>query len=311
MCAAVKEAAVQRRHNLYRDSIVLSNSDPSLHLLGESPSIDWAGEYGAAQEETDGTGEDGEGQNEESQKTRRMKQVVSMIQVEGSTLPSNIESCIEVPGVKDIPEENGEEGSTEISENPPDLSNGSVSKEVQPKPEEQHKGDVTLKAETTKESVEAMEEKREDIQPEVEGQTPSTQEVVEETLQPPPPPSEEIPTIATGMSPEGPAEETADFPPPPHNDSGFQSPTSEEAEEAPSSAVPQQDEEPPEKSAAAADPETTTTEWWSSSVLLILHQVPHQSQAKQSRLSMTELLSACCVFLERSFILWCHIFSSD
>uniref|UniRef100_A0A672Z1M8 Niban-like protein 1 n=1 Tax=Sphaeramia orbicularis TaxID=375764 RepID=A0A672Z1M8_9TELE len=90
---AVKEAAVQRRHNLYRDSIVLSNSDPSLHLLGENPSIDWAGEYKGEKEEVDGAGDDGG----ESQKTRRMKQVVSMIQVEGApTLPS--ESCVEVPG---------------------------------------------------------------------------------------------------------------------------------------------------------------------------------------------------------------------
>uniref|UniRef100_A0A667XMT6 Niban apoptosis regulator 2b n=1 Tax=Myripristis murdjan TaxID=586833 RepID=A0A667XMT6_9TELE len=102
---AVKEAAVQRRHNLYRDSIVLTNSDPNLHLLGENPSIDWAGEYGAP-EEADGAEEDGE--SEESQKRRRMKQVVSMIQVEGSpVLPG--ESCMEVPGVDGIPEEDGEE----------------------------------------------------------------------------------------------------------------------------------------------------------------------------------------------------------
>ncbi|XP_010123619.1 PREDICTED: niban-like protein 1, partial [Chlamydotis macqueenii] len=31
---AVKEAAVQRKHNLYRDSMVMHNSDPNLHLLG-------------------------------------------------------------------------------------------------------------------------------------------------------------------------------------------------------------------------------------------------------------------------------------
>ncbi|CAF90771.1 unnamed protein product, partial [Tetraodon nigroviridis] len=37
---AVKEAAVQRRHNLYRDSLVLTNSDPNLQLLGESNSLD-------------------------------------------------------------------------------------------------------------------------------------------------------------------------------------------------------------------------------------------------------------------------------
>ncbi|XP_067294993.1 protein Niban 2b [Pseudorasbora parva] len=101
---AVKEAAVQRRHNLYRDSIVLTNSDPNLHLLGENPPIDWAEEYGGGQEEVGGehTGDP------EAQKRRRMKQVVSMIQLEGtaSVLPN--ESCLEVPTVDDIPEEETE-----------------------------------------------------------------------------------------------------------------------------------------------------------------------------------------------------------
>ncbi|KAF4074291.1 hypothetical protein AMELA_G00237830 [Ameiurus melas] len=102
---AVKEAAVQRKHNLYRDSIVLTNSDPNLHLLGENPSIDWAGEYGEKQE-VDGEHED-EGDTA-AQKRRRMKQVVSMIQVDGpnTTLPN--ESCLEVPSVHNIPEEQGE-----------------------------------------------------------------------------------------------------------------------------------------------------------------------------------------------------------
>uniref|UniRef100_A0AAV2MPU7 Niban 1/2/3 domain-containing protein n=1 Tax=Knipowitschia caucasica TaxID=637954 RepID=A0AAV2MPU7_KNICA len=103
---AVKEAAIQRRHNLYRDSIVLSNSDPSLHLLGENPSIDWAEEYGAeAKEETKFDATNGV-DNGKTHRTRRMKQVVSMIQVEGS--PIIPDSCLEVPGVEDIPEE--EEG---------------------------------------------------------------------------------------------------------------------------------------------------------------------------------------------------------
>ncbi|CAK6978995.1 protein Niban 2-like [Scomber scombrus] len=157
---AVKEAAVQRRHNLYRDSIVLSNSDPSLQLLGESPSIDWAGEYGGAQEEeADAAGEDTEGdaqgEDGESQKRRRMKQVVSMIQVEDSpVLPS--ESCVEVAGINDIPEEGSDEEKEEEeelspdqnespcpkpTENPPDLSSSSVLKAeeaipVEAKPEE-------------------------------------------------------------------------------------------------------------------------------------------------------------------------------
>lgn len=100
---AVKEAAVQRRHNLYRDSIVLTNSDPNLHLLGEN-TIDWAEEYGGDLEEVDGE----RAGDPEAQKRRRMKQVVSMIQIEGnaSVLPN--ESCLEVPSVDHIPEEETE-----------------------------------------------------------------------------------------------------------------------------------------------------------------------------------------------------------
>ncbi|XP_041957650.1 protein Niban 2b [Alosa sapidissima] len=103
---AVKEAAVQRRHNLYRDSIVLTNSDPNLHLLSENPQIDWAGEYGTEKGDGDGAEQDAENNDmdddPEVQKRRRMKQVVSMIQVEDCGLP---ESCLEIPGVEDIPEE--------------------------------------------------------------------------------------------------------------------------------------------------------------------------------------------------------------
>ncbi|XP_062398627.1 protein Niban 2b [Sardina pilchardus] len=103
---AVKEAAVQRRHNLYRDSIVLTNSDPNLHLLSENPPIDWAGEYGTEEGDEDGAEQDAENNevddDPEVQKRRRMKQVVSMIQVDGCGLP---ESCVEMPGVEDIPEE--------------------------------------------------------------------------------------------------------------------------------------------------------------------------------------------------------------
>uniref|UniRef100_A0A8C2BEJ4 Niban apoptosis regulator 2a n=1 Tax=Cyprinus carpio TaxID=7962 RepID=A0A8C2BEJ4_CYPCA len=90
---AVKEAAVQRRHNLYRDSMVLTNSDPNLHLLGED-TIDWAGQFGGVKGETQG----GEVTN------RKRKQIVSMIQLDGVPLP--YESCQEVPGVDGIPEEN-------------------------------------------------------------------------------------------------------------------------------------------------------------------------------------------------------------
>ncbi len=100
----MKEAAVQRRHNLYRDSIVLTNSDPNLHLLGENFPIDWAEEYGGGLEEVD---EEHAG-DPEVQKRRRMKQVVSMIHIEGSASVLPNESCLEVPSVDNIPEEETE-----------------------------------------------------------------------------------------------------------------------------------------------------------------------------------------------------------
>ncbi|XP_076016104.1 protein Niban 2a [Genypterus blacodes] len=94
---AVKEAAVQRRHNLYRDSIILTNSDPNLHLLGENPAVDWASKFGS--DESDGT----EGGGAQGDTTKRRRQVVSMIQLDG--LPLSYESFMEVPGVELIPEE--------------------------------------------------------------------------------------------------------------------------------------------------------------------------------------------------------------
>nr|XP_006006203.1 PREDICTED: niban-like protein 1 [Latimeria chalumnae] len=89
---AVKEAAVQRKHNLFRDSIVMTNSDPNLHLLGEGPSIDWGNEYNSNQ--TDST--------LGNEKRRRMRQVVSFIRDEG---PLPYESCLEVPTEEGIQEE--------------------------------------------------------------------------------------------------------------------------------------------------------------------------------------------------------------
>ncbi|XP_077478867.1 protein Niban 2a [Stigmatopora argus] len=93
---AVKEAAVQRKHNLYRDSIVMTNSDPNLHLLGETPPVDWATKFGNG--EAEGPSGDGEGGS-----GKRRKQVVSMIQLDGVPIP--YESCMEIPGVELIPEE--------------------------------------------------------------------------------------------------------------------------------------------------------------------------------------------------------------
>ncbi|KAA0719886.1 Niban-like protein 1 [Triplophysa tibetana] len=104
---AVKEAAVQRRHNLYRDSMVLTNSDQNLHLLGDD-TIDWAGQFGGVKGERQG----GEAGN------RRRKQIVSMIHLEGMP-PLPYESCLEVPGVDNIPEEN--EGQDVLSKKPESL----------------------------------------------------------------------------------------------------------------------------------------------------------------------------------------------
>ncbi|XP_041753235.2 protein Niban 2b [Coregonus clupeaformis] len=118
---AVKEAAVQRRHNLYRDSIVLTSSDPNLHLLGDNPAIDWAGEYGTGPEEgpeaVDGE-ETGDNTGGAAQRRRRMKQVVSIIQLDGSPILAN-ESCLDVPGVDSIPEETaGEDQDTDAPSSP-------------------------------------------------------------------------------------------------------------------------------------------------------------------------------------------------
>ncbi|XP_078498129.1 protein Niban 2 [Lissotriton helveticus] len=90
---AVKEAAVQRKHNLYRDSIVLHNSDPNLHLLGEGTHIDWSEEYGGGEPDKAAPIE----------KPRRLRQVVSLIHEDENTLP--YESCMEVPTHEDIREE--------------------------------------------------------------------------------------------------------------------------------------------------------------------------------------------------------------
>ncbi|OXB80683.1 UNVERIFIED_CONTAM: hypothetical protein H355_005612, partial [Colinus virginianus] len=73
---AVKEAAVQRKHNLYRDSMVMHNSDPNLHLLGEGSPIDWGEEHGGQPEAEPA-----------SDKRRRAKQVVSVIQDDEGALP--------------------------------------------------------------------------------------------------------------------------------------------------------------------------------------------------------------------------------
>lgn len=107
----MKEAAVQRRHNLYRDSLVLTNSDPNLQLLGESQSVEWSSKFG---------GEGPEGEVKEESSSRRRKQVVSMIQLDGIPLP--YESCLEVPGVELIPEEDVDMTEGQDHDQEPNLS---------------------------------------------------------------------------------------------------------------------------------------------------------------------------------------------
>ncbi|KAM4697126.1 protein Niban 2-like [Rhinophrynus dorsalis] len=88
---AVKDAATQRKHNLFRDSMVMHNSDPNLHLLGEGPPIDWSEEYANP--------------NESSSENRhaRLHQVVSIIQEDEG--PELVESCQETPSHEGIQEE--------------------------------------------------------------------------------------------------------------------------------------------------------------------------------------------------------------
>lgn len=111
---AVKEAAVQRKHNLYRDSMVMHNSDPNLHLLAEGTPIDWGEEYG------DGGGSGGSSGNSgdpspsvpeaatTSEKQRRAKQVVSMVHDEAGLpfeagpevlSPASLDSVTELRGL--------------------------------------------------------------------------------------------------------------------------------------------------------------------------------------------------------------------
>ncbi|XP_068104385.1 protein Niban 2 [Hyperolius riggenbachi] len=87
---AVKDAATQRKHNLFRDSMVMHNSDPNLHLLGEGPPIDWTEEYPNNTEPTEG-------------RHGRARQVVSLIQED--EVPEFVESCQEAPANANIPEE--------------------------------------------------------------------------------------------------------------------------------------------------------------------------------------------------------------
>ncbi|XP_027889806.1 protein Niban 2b [Xiphophorus couchianus] len=211
---AVKEAAVQRRHNLYRDSIVLSNSDPSLQLLGESPSIDWAEKYGGKQEEGEELEEvsEGVGESSESQRIRRVKQVVSMIQVEGSS-----ELFRDTPTIDVILEENdgaGEEkadgeatiqSSSPVTESQLDSTNGSALKK-EANPEELNKEKDPVKVDSVVEDASGNVEKEqgENLQPVVKEQ-PSPDKQSEE-MQEPSLCSEEILADGTKTTPENPSD---------------------------------------------------------------------------------------------------------
>lgn len=72
---------MQRKHNLYRDSMVMHNSDPNLHLLGEGIPIDWGEEY-SGQPEAEPAAD----------KRRRAKQVVSVIQDDEGVLPYKVDA---------------------------------------------------------------------------------------------------------------------------------------------------------------------------------------------------------------------------
>lgn len=133
---AVKEAAVQRKHNLYRDSMVMHNSDPNLHLLAEGTPIDWGEEYG------DGGGSGGSSGNSgdpspsvpeaatTSEKQRRAKQVVSMVHDEAGLpfeagpevlSPASLDSVTELRGLlaQDLRAESPPAGRTPAQRGPP------------------------------------------------------------------------------------------------------------------------------------------------------------------------------------------------
>uniref|UniRef100_G1S6Q5 Protein Niban 2 n=1 Tax=Nomascus leucogenys TaxID=61853 RepID=G1S6Q5_NOMLE len=95
---AVKEAAVQRKHNLYRDSMVMHNSDPNLHCWRGAPST--GGEKysnrraGAASLSSQQPRKQPPSRN----KRRRAKQVVSVASPE-SPPPASPDSVTEIRGL--------------------------------------------------------------------------------------------------------------------------------------------------------------------------------------------------------------------
>ncbi|KAK7896587.1 hypothetical protein WMY93_021912 [Mugilogobius chulae] len=105
--SVVKEAAVQRKHNLYRDSLVMTNSDLNLNLLleGEDNPVDWSSKFSSEEpppaepsESESTTSPRLRPSNKGSKSYKDRTQVVSMIQLDG-------DPCLNVPGVEIIPEE--------------------------------------------------------------------------------------------------------------------------------------------------------------------------------------------------------------
>ncbi|KAJ8379687.1 hypothetical protein SKAU_G00004650 [Synaphobranchus kaupii] len=238
---AVKEAAVQRRHNLYRDSIVLTNSDPNLHLLGDKSPIDWAAQYGGEGTEEEEEGGEDNAEGGQTQKRRRVKQVVSMIQLDGAPLLPH-ESCLEVPGVDGIPEE--AEGAS-APDAPPALTNGTAVPEgaedkatppIVAEEQSQASAETAPEEAGSEPPVEnsAIQEIENAVQGEESGQlSESTEKDVAKTTAPKQ--EEEIPSTEPAESsselPPEPAQHDTNSVPNQHDDSGFQSPTSEAAEE--------------------------------------------------------------------------------
>ncbi|XP_068455021.1 protein Niban 2b [Clinocottus analis] len=185
---AVKEAAVQRRHNLYRDSLVLGGSDPSLLLLADEASA-----HRAAREHTEGGG------GPSQKRGGRMKQVVSMIQTDGSPV-LDTRAWTEGHVAHDGPEAQQSDGeelsddSAPADERPPGSAHaldpsGSPEDHAWKEDEAQSPNKVPVMVESAPRGASAREEEEGggsggDGRVLVEEQPPSNQEVPEKTFPP-------------------------------------------------------------------------------------------------------------------------------
>uniref|UniRef100_A0A8C6UT73 Niban apoptosis regulator 2 n=1 Tax=Neogobius melanostomus TaxID=47308 RepID=A0A8C6UT73_9GOBI len=140
LLSPVKEAAVQRRHNLFRDSIVLTNSDPNLHLLDEEDTVNWSSKFSAEEPPSSAPSEPSDScstvhkpsiKGRVSNYSSRRRQVVSMIQLEGASLP--YESCLDVPEEDPIEEEDSVSSLEEDKNVPKDRRGNEISANIAPK----------------------------------------------------------------------------------------------------------------------------------------------------------------------------------